>query len=77
MLWLHRTALFQTARRMERKPGLRGKSLPLASEMGEGTSGGFKTEPNRGGRATLSCVFPKGSDPKGRNLESSSPRGQN
>lgn len=64
---LHRTALFQTARRMERKPGLRGdETVPptLASKMGEGISGRFKTEPDGGGRGTLSHMFPKEAIPR-------------
>lgn len=34
MLWLHRTALFQTACRTERKPEFWGENLPSALERG-------------------------------------------
>lgn len=67
MLWLHITALFQTACRTEGKPEFRVKNLPPNLEMGEGILAWPKTKSKRRGRFILSCVFPKGSVPKGRN----------
>ena len=54
MLWLHRTALFQTAFRTERKPEFWGKEPAL--EMGDGISGWPKLSQREEGERPSMCV---------------------